>query len=174
MADIDGIPLVTRKEWGARSPRGTTALPVSRVAGCAVHYSASGAPLSHADCDNSVRAIQNYHMDTQGWQDIAYNWLFCRHGYLYRGRGLGIRSAANGTNHANSHFYAICFLGTDNVGRADITPQAKNALTHFLVWLNRQIPGPLEVCPHSKFTSTACPGNELRAVIGAMGWRCKQ
>ena len=82
----------------ARHPQGVGSTTASRndepprsarSQGCAVHYSASGAAAAHRDCASSVRGIQNYHMDGQGWQDIAYNWLFCRHGYLFRGRGLG-------------------------------------------------------------------------------------
>jgi hypothetical protein len=175
MATIDGIPLVTRTECGLRPPESTTRLPVQRVNGCALHYSASGAPASHADCDNAWRAIQRYHMDVspEHYVDIAYNWGACRHGYLYRLRGLNVRSGANGTTWANSHFYAICVLGTDNKSRADITPELRRALNVFFVWLNRQIPGPMEVCPHSKFRSTTCPGDELRAYLRATGWECK-
>jgi hypothetical protein len=172
MADLNGIPLVTRKDWGARPTRGTTPLPVEDADGCAVHYSAGGSPSDHRNCAATVRGIQNYHMDVQGWQDIAYSWLGCPHGYLFRGRGLGVRTAANGTNAANSRYYAYCFLGSDTA-RRDVTPEARKALLHLLVWLNRQIPGPMYVCPHSKFTSTGCPGDELRALLAATGWKCK-
>lgn len=176
MTELNGIPLVTRAEWGARPARSVTPLDVEDAHGVAIHYSASGSPVTHADCDNSWRAIQNYHMDVaeppDHYVDIAYNWGFCRHGFLYRLRGLGVRSGANGTTWANSRFYSICFLGRDNVGRADITPEARTALLHFLVWLNIQIPGPMQVCPHSAFRETSCPGNELRALIAATGWKC--
>jgi hypothetical protein len=171
---MEGVQLITRKKWGARRPKETTPLPVSQARGCAIHYSASGSPLEHRDCAPAVRAIQRFHMDTQGWNDIAYSWIGCRHGYIFRGRGLGVRTAANGTNHANSRFYAYCFLGRDNVNRRDVTPEAKNTLLHLLVWLNRQIPGPMQVCPHSAFTGTSCPGDELRALLAATGWQCKE
>ena len=173
MATIDGIPLVTRAEWGARPPRATTPLPVTDVKGCAVHYSAGGSSADHRNCAASVRAIQNYHMDVQGWNDIAYSWLGCPHGYLFRGRGLWVRTAANGTNKANDHYHAYCYLGLDREGRTDVTPAARNALLHLLVWVNRQIPGPMYVCPHSKFTSTECPGDELRDLLETTGWKCR-
>lgn len=120
-----------------------------------------------------MRGIQRYHMDSNGWLDIAYSWLGCPHGYLFRGRGLGVRTAANGTNKANDRFFAYCFIGRDSVGRRDVTPEARTALLHLLVWLNRQIPGAMQVCPHSKFVSTRCPGNELRALLAATGWVCR-
>lgn len=172
VATIDGIPLVTRAECGLRPPNGVTLLPVEDAWGCAVHYSAGGSPSDHRNCAATVRGIQRFHMDVKGWNDIAYSWLGCPHGYLFRGRGLWVRTAANGTNRANDHYHAYCFLGSDTA-RQDVTPAAKNALLHLLVWLNRQIPGPMYVCPHSAFTSTSCPGDELRALIAATGWECR-
>jgi N-acetylmuramoyl-L-alanine amidase len=167
------IKYVTRREWGARAPRETTSLPRSQAWGLAVHYSAGGNPGAHSNCDNVVRGIQDYHMDTQRWQDIAYSWLGCPHGYLYRGRGLWIRTAANGTNKANDHYHAYCFLGSDT-SRRDITPEARRTLILLIAWLDRQVLGSgIAVCPHSAFTSTSCPGDELRALIRASGWKCR-
>jgi hypothetical protein len=48
----------------------------------------------HANCAARVRAIQRFHMDEMGWLDIAYNHVFCRHGYVFVGRGFGARSAS--------------------------------------------------------------------------------
>lgn len=181
MAELNGIPLITRTQWGARSPRDVVALPVEDASGVAVHYSASGADMGidHSKCASRVLGIQRFHMSpsssdpTKPWADIAYSHLFCQHGYLFRGRGIGVRTAANGTNDANDRFYAICFLGADRAGRRDITPAARIALLHYLVWMNVQIPGPMQVCPHSRFRSTSCPGDELRALLAATGWVCK-
>lgn len=56
------------------------------------------------------------------------SWLVCHHGYRFTGRGLGVRSAAQGTNAGNDSFHAVCFLGADREGRADVTPEAKAAI----------------------------------------------
>ncbi|MEV0972045.1 hypothetical protein [Microtetraspora glauca] len=90
---------VTRKEWGARAPRGPhTPLPTAR--GVKVHYEGSTVPTAlladHAKCITTVRQIQAFHMDTNGWNDIAYNLLVCPHRYVFEGRGAPILSAANG------------------------------------------------------------------------------
>src|SRR5699024_10738852 len=42
------------------------------------------------------------------YDDIAYNYLVCRHGYIYIGRGYQYQSAAN--RDGNSTYYAICGL----------------------------------------------------------------
>lgn len=119
----------------------------------------------HENCAARIRAIQDFHMDKQGWLDIAYNHIFCRHGYVFAGRGFGIRSAANGSARANDAYFAICFLGDDSAGRADVTPQARRALSSLVAEYRRRYPGARRVRPHSDFFATNCPGDELRALI---------
>jgi hypothetical protein len=119
----------------------------------------------HRNCAARVRGMQRFHMETRGWLDIAYNHVFCRHGYVFIGRGFGVRSAANGTNESNDHYFAICFLGDDSKGRADVTPEARRALEQLIHEYRRRYPRAREVRPHSDFVATACPGDELRALI---------
>lgn len=158
--------LVTRSQWGARSPKTRTFLVTSQQRGTAVHYtgSAAEAKSDHALCDNVVRSIQNFHMDDRGWADIAYSFLVCIHGYVFEGRGRGIRTAAQGTNDGNDAYHAVCFMGGDLPGRADVTSAGlraiKDAVNHCNAWA-----GVKGVRPHSSFHSTECPGDELRAWI---------
>jgi hypothetical protein len=135
----------------------------------AVHYTGMNADeqRSHRNCPARVRAIQRYHMDKKGWLDIAYNHLFCGHGFVFVGRGFDARSAANGTAESNDHYFAICFLGDDSVGRADLTAEAQRALRQLIREYRRRFPRAREVRPHSDFYATACPGDELRAMISA-------
>jgi N-acetylmuramoyl-L-alanine amidase len=139
------------------------------VRGVAVHYSGMNADEQrlHANCAARVRGMQRYHMETRDWLDIAYNHVFCRHGYVFVGRDFGVRSAANGTKDANDGFFAVCFLGDDSVGRADVTPEARRALEGLIAEYRRRYPEAREVRPHSDFFATACPGDELRALITA-------
>ena len=109
--------------------------------------------------------MQRFHIETRGWLDIAYNHVFCRHGYVFVGRGFGARSAANGTNESNDHYFAVCFLGDDSAGRADVTPEARGALRQLIAEYRRRYPRARQVRPHSDFVATQCPGDELRAVI---------
>ena len=165
------MELVSRSAWGARSPRAVTALVPSEVLGVAVHYTAMDADrvYDHTDCAARVRGIQRYHMDSNGWNDIAYTRLVCQHGFVFEGRGLGIRTAAQGTTAGNDGYHAICFLGGDVPGRDDVTPAGREALG----WAIRQCPGD-DVQPHSYFHSTSCPGDELRAYVEAEAWRLEK
>jgi hypothetical protein len=119
----------------------------------------------HANCAARVRGIQRYHMEEMGWLDGAYNHVFCGHGSAFVLRGFGARSAANGTKDANDRYFAVCFLGDDSVGRADVTPEARDALSALIAEYRRRYPGAREVRPHSDFFATECPGDELRALI---------
>ena len=60
-----GVRLITRSEWGAREPtcRDNLTTPVPRVF---IHHSAGTSCSSEEHCISQVRAIQNYHMDSNG------------------------------------------------------------------------------------------------------------
>jgi N-acetylmuramoyl-L-alanine amidase len=142
---------------------------MGEVRGVAVHYSGMNADEQrlHSNCAARVRGMQRYHLEGRGWLDIAYNHVFCRHGFVFVGRGFGVRSAANGTKESNDHYFAVCFLGDDSVGRADVTREARRALEVLIAEYRRRYPKAREVRPHSDFFATACPGDELRALITA-------
>jgi len=157
--------IVTRKQWGAVAPKNVTR--IEPVGGLAVHYSAMNADeqARHANCGARVLGIQRYHMQTKGWADIAYSFIVCKHGYIFACRGWGVRSAAQGTNFGNDHFHAVCFLGDDTPNRDDITALGRRALTAVLFESLQRYPAADILKPHSDFTQTSCPGDEIRAFL---------
>jgi N-acetylmuramoyl-L-alanine amidase len=164
--------LVKRSDWGAARARGRERLDPAAVRGVALHYSGmnSDEQARHRNCAGRVRGMQRYHMEERGWLDIAYGHVLCRHGYVFVGRGFGVRSAANGTKAANDRYFAVCFLGDDTRARADLTPHAYAALGELLRSYDRRIKRALDVRPHSDFVRTPCPGGELRRYIERKGW----
>jgi hypothetical protein len=162
------MQLVSRAGWGARPPRNRQSLDRSAQRGTAVHYTASDADeqASHANCAGRVRGIQQFHMDGNGWADIAYSFLACKHGTVYEGRGRGIRTAAQGTDAGNDGYHAVCFLGDDTAGRDDVTDAGRQAIADAVRHCNAWA-GVDEVRPHSSFKATACPGDQLRAFVAA-------
>jgi hypothetical protein len=140
------------------------------VRGVAVHYSGMNTDEQrlHENCAGRVRAMQRYHVEERGWLDVAYSHVFCGHGFVFVGRGFGVRSAANGTADANDRYFAVCFLGDDSAGRADVTPEARLALRQLIGEYRRRYPRATEIRPHSDFFATECPGNELRALISRL------
>lgn len=163
------MDIVSRAQWGARKPRAVTLLPFSAIDGLAVHYTAAEADRvdDPNDCPARVRGIQRYHMDTNGWADIAYSWLVCRHGTIYEGRGWNVRTAANGTNAGNDHYLAVCFLGGDRDGRDDVTDPGRQAIAWLWAEIRRRYQTATRIRPHSYFKATACPGAELRRWLTA-------
>jgi hypothetical protein len=149
---------VTRAQAKLRPPRSVSRNITPDRGGCAVHYGGPAQRLrTHADCIARWRAWQTYHMDTHRWVDIAYTGGFCDHGYAFAGRGLGIRTAANGTNAGNRDYNAFVWLG----GKGE-TPTAA-ALDALAWWVQqaRDHEAGRRVRPHQVFKSTSCPGPHL-------------
>lgn len=152
-------PFVSRAEWGAAPRRSSTALSASAVT---IHWAGTPSNVGgHEDCARTVRSFQSYHMNTQGWADIAYNMLVCPHGYIFEGRGGGRRSAANGSNAGNSASYAICYImGT---GQA-FTDEAKRAIVDAAAIL---VPEGGDWWSHRDWLNTGCPGDEIAEWVNA-------
>ncbi|KAM9113726.1 peptidoglycan-recognition protein SC2-like [Pangshura tecta] len=105
-----GCPtIVSRSQWGARPPRSRDPLstPVPYVI---IYHTAGSSCTSQASCSQLVRGIQDYHMDSNGWADIGYNFLIGEDGRVYEGRGWSTVGAhASGWNSVSLGF---SFLGT--------------------------------------------------------------
>ena len=162
---------VSRKDWGAKPPKKTPArLSHGALLGMAVHYEAvDSAGVPHDKCDDRLRSVQHFHQDTRGWNDIAYSWVVCRHGYVYEGRGWDVRTAAQGTDPGNGSYHAVCYLDDDKPDTRDVTPEAASALTSVINECRATGRG-ADVRPHKHFHSTACPGPELTKWVADRGW----
>lgn len=162
------LDIVTRAEWGARKPRSTPARrDPAQARGVTVHhkgmapYASGAASYPHSKCAAAVRADQDWHMDGNGWSDIAYSYLLCQHGTAYEGRGLNWAHFANGSintgrtylNPAQTGWYSLqAMIGSQDPTAALVATLAE--LTHFL----RGKGVGDEVTPHSYFKVKPCPG----------------
>lgn len=156
------MKLVSRAAWGARS-RSTSTNITPGNGGVTIHYvGASHINDSHSACAGRVKGIQNHHIDGNGWADIAYSLLVCQHGYVFVGRGLNRRTAANGTNSGNQNWYAVCALiGGSQQPSADMVQGIKDAVSY----LRRSGGAASGVNGHRDHLSTSCPGNPLYAMV---------
>lgn len=77
---------MSRAEWGARDPVliEHMDLPVSRMW---IHHGATRGCNTSESCIEIVQAYQNFHMDGNGWNDIAYSFIVGEDGNVYEGRG---------------------------------------------------------------------------------------
>lgn len=153
----------SRTDWGARRPRAKASLDPARVDELFIHYT-TGNHLGVEDCASWVWNIQNYHIEANGWSDIAYHFLVCKHGDVFEGRGWGVRGAA--TYGHNGRSVALCFLGNDNPNIVDVTPRVTAPMRAYVDEAKRRY-GKLWVRPHSAVRDTACPGDEWRDWIVA-------
>ena len=85
----------SRADWGADESisgwaRGATQA-YAPVQALTVHHTA-GSNSTTQDYSATVRAIYSYHVQTNGWQDIGYQYLIDGNGTVYEGRNAGHRS----------------------------------------------------------------------------------
>ena len=162
--------IVTRAQWGAKPPNGRATFTTAPN-GAFLHYTAAewDRTDNHADCPERVRRVQAFHQGpSRGWADIAYSWLYCRHGVVFEGRGWGVQGAH--TVGFNSTAHAFCFLGTDKAGRDDLTDTGRHAVSWLIGEAFRRYPEGRRVRGHGDVNPTACPGAEIRAFIATQGW----
>lgn len=159
---------VTRAEWGARPPTSTNDNITPEHGGVTIHHysGTKWAAEDHADCAGQVRAVQNDHMDGNGWADIAYSHLTCVHGYVFEGRGEGRRTAANGTDPGNQNWYAVCGLVGGTTDDYDtITAELVDGFHHAIRRLREQGGAATALNGHRDHRATECPGEKLYAMV---------
>jgi len=158
-----GCPrIVSRAEWGARAPTSTTAIarPVPRYF---VHHSAGNSCFNEASCKSTVKGIQDYHMNSQGWSDIGYNFLVGEDGNAYEGRGWD-RVGAHSPNY-NSVAIGTCIMGTfTNANPNNAALTATQQLISCGISLGK-LSSSYTLHGHRDGTCTSCPGNALYATI---------
>jgi hypothetical protein len=93
-----------------------------------VHHSAG--TNTSSDWAAVVRSIWDYHVNSNGWADVGYNWLIDPNGVLYEGRGDNILGAHFcGTN---SGTMGVCVLG--NFQLVEPSVDSKETLKKLLAW----------------------------------------
>jgi hypothetical protein len=151
-----------------------------------VHHGAS--PDSYTDGYAVVRSYWNYHVNSNGWSDIGYNYLFDKYGNLFQGRhnpnmpNQDVNAAHAGS--ANPYSIGLNFLGnSDAVNTAPTTAQLQKCSEFLAWWYDYKGFDPLSsasvinqlgntvtlprICGHKDINpgGTTCPGTALYALI---------
>lgn len=161
---------LNRSEWCPTGTCPTAASPVvTNVTHLPVHHSAGTNTAS--DWAAVVRSIWNFHVNTNGWADIGYNYLIDPNGVIYVGRGEDIRGAHFCGN--NTGTMGICILG--NFTSQTPTLEAIEGLVNLLAWkmsvddIDPQLSSfhtasgvvlP-HIVRHRDGCATSCPGNSF-------------
>ena len=114
--------------------------------------------------NQTPNSIQNYHMDSRGWSDIAYNWLVYDNGDIYEGRGWGVIGGA--TKGENSRSHSVCYVG--NTQHDIPSDKAKQSINAIIDIHNKDFgSGYVKGHKDSAQANTACPGTHLINWIAA-------
>jgi hypothetical protein len=99
-----------------------------------VHHTATPNGYAPADVPAIIRSIYTYHVRSNGWNDIGYNFLVDAFGRIFEGRAGGIDRPVIGahTGGFNSGSVGIAVIG--NGALAPLTAAARDALTSLIAW----------------------------------------
>ena len=147
----------TRAAWGAKAA--TESRPISdSLRGVVVHWTGTlvVSPL------DTVVAVQTYHQQTKGWWDCAYNEYVDLNGDVWEGRGLMLRTGANGTLKLNKQYVSICCL----MGPGQLPTDAMVAAIRERIAVVRHFqPQATEVLGHLDIRPTTCPGPDVYDLV---------
>ena len=192
-ASEDEPGMVSRAEWGAAScaPRRSPKYGQARVA--FVHHTVTLNDYSREEAPAAVLGICRYHRNSNGWDDIGYNFLVDKYGTLYEGRAGGVDRPVVG---AQAQGFNAQSTSVSNIGDFTSVPQTQVALQAMARLIRWKLP--LEGSPtagkvvltsaggatnrwragtpvslnrvsgHRDGNNTACPGSALYAQLPAL------
>ncbi|HEY7075143.1 MAG TPA: N-acetylmuramoyl-L-alanine amidase [Solirubrobacteraceae bacterium] len=190
-AQVGAPAIIPRSAWGADSvpPRTDPDYGVVQVA--FVHHTVTANSYRPQDSAGIVLGIARFHRDSNGWNDIGYNFLVDRYGQVFEGRAGGVANAVVGAQAQgyNAQSTGVACLGTfTSVAQ---TEAGMDALARLIGWklslhgvpvqgrvtvvsaggvTNRYRAGtPVSlqrISGHRDGDQTACPGNRLYRQLG--------
>lgn len=107
--------IITRKGWGADEKIREKAFAYTKTVKAAfVHHSATGNNYSCSQAPAVLRGIYRYHVKSNGWRDIGYNFAVDKCGNIYEGRAGGVTKAVMGAHTLgfNTNTMGIVVLGS--------------------------------------------------------------
>jgi len=169
--------ICSRSCWGSRSTG--TPVQMSALNRAIIHHTAGASDYNVSSINDSkakVRAVQNIHMDVNGWSDVGYHFLFDKLGNSFEGRRNSLnkswrpRGAHDG---ANTNSFGFSNLGYYHPPyNHTITAAQKSMLYDVIAWrmpngwspygagsYNGKTVGYLD--GHRDVKATACPGDTI-------------
>lgn len=160
------IPPKVVLHWGQRAPKCRTANSVGPDSTLFVHFSdSSGKGIDKAgEPKQAIRNVQNFHMDTRGWCDIAYSYLIVQQNgifkrpLIFKGRGFeAVPASQEGHNTGN---VSVCVI-------ADGNDRIRRSTFKALAYIARRCPA-RTVKGHRDVNATGCPGDRLYSKVPAL------
>ncbi|MFB7218942.1 FG-GAP-like repeat-containing protein [Streptomyces sp. NPDC056227] len=148
---VNRPPIISRAQWGAdESLVEDQPEYIDKVQAVFIHHTVDTNNYSCGDSAAMVRAIMTYHVKTDGWNDIGYNFLVDKCGQIFEGRAGGADLPVKGahTYGFNSYSTGISLLGNFETGKP--TPAALQSAARIAAWKL----GQYGVSPTAKVTLT--------------------
>ncbi|HEU0018842.1 MAG TPA: N-acetylmuramoyl-L-alanine amidase [Thermoleophilaceae bacterium] len=117
--------MVSRASWAGDDCPPRSRPIYGEVRAAYVHHTVNLNDYSRAEAPQIVLGMCRYHRNTQGWNDIGYNFLVDRFGTLYEGRAGGVGAAVVGAQAEGFNSYST---GIANIGTFSSVPQSQAAL----------------------------------------------
>jgi N-acetylmuramoyl-L-alanine amidase-like protein len=185
-ADTSQPEIVTREQWGASKCPPRDEPEYGEVKLAFIHHTVTTNEYGPEDSAAIVLGICRYHRNSNGWDDIGYQFLVDKYGQVFEGRAGGMDQAVIG---AQAQGYNSQSTGVSNLGTfstAGQTEEGLAVLARLLSWklavhgvpargtaVVRSAGGPLNRYPagasvrferisgHRDGDATACPGDGL-------------
>jgi len=174
--------LITREQWQAQPFRGNTVnLAAPDYEYLTWHHAAGFSAETEAEGKAQMRAMQDLHQNIRGWSDIGYQFGIDRGGRLYQGRPFRDNSTSLSQVPVLARGAHVGGANTGNVGvvlmgcyhppegshcQQEVTPAAfATYITLFSFLSERYGVAPTLIRGHRDFSSTACPGDNVYAMI---------
>ena len=160
---------VKRSEWDPRPKklrRSRAARTIDTIQGVEVHYAGDSNGTIDADPVDRLNSYKRYHVRTKGWSDLFYNVAFAADGRIFEGR-YAVRMSQISTKR---WLTCICLCGTEPLTLAQRDSFGVQIEKAWLAVSPDRDPAWLRC--HRDRGATACPGDDLAAVVGDLrkGW----
>jgi len=170
---VDKPRIISREEWGARPPKyDFNDHPYFDK--LTLHHAAGFSASSLESGKIQVRAIQDFHQDGRGWNDIGYHFVVDMDGNIYQGRPETVIGAHVGG--ANTGNIGVCILGCYHPPEQNwpcfdnLDYSTERALIKLYAWISDTYDyNPQVLLGHRDyFNRTSCPGDNVWPLIPNM------
>ena len=153
------LTVVSREGWGAVTPRLAEMTPhtIDRLT---IHHAGTQAGVTGP---GQIRGWQDWHMNGQGWPDLAYHIVVGVDGRIYEGRDPAFRGDTGTTYDTTGHLLVVV---EGNFEVEQPTAAQLASLKSVLAWASERYDvTPNTISGHGDHAATLCPGRHLETLI---------
>jgi SpoIID/LytB domain protein len=136
VAAVTQPAIITRAEWGAdESIRTCVPETITGVKGAVVHHTVNANDYTQDQAASLVRGIYAYHVQSEGWCDIGYQFLVDRFGKVYEGRYGSLTRFVQGAQTAgfNTETVGVSVIGDHST--LAFSAATTTAVSKVIAWL---------------------------------------